>query len=101
MDPYSRSGRGIEQNRFRGKRLIYFESEYRRDITEDGLLGLVVFANLNSASQPQNNSFIYWNPSGGAGLRIKFNKSSGTNIAIDYGFSQGYSGVIVGLGEAF
>jgi hypothetical protein len=101
MDPYQRSGRGIEQNRYRGKRLIYFESEYRRDITDDGLFGFVVFANVNSASQPKNNRFVYWNPAAGTGLRIKFNKKSDTNICIDYGFSKNYSAVILGLGEAF
>ena len=101
MDPYQRSGRGIEQNRYRGKRLAYFESEYRRDITDNGLLGFVVFANVNSASQPKNNRFVYWNPAGGTGLRIKFNKKSDTNICIDYGVSKYYSAVILGLGEAF
>jgi len=101
MDPYNRSGRGIQQNRFRGKRLIYLETEYRRDITNDGLLGFVVFTNINSASQLANNRFEYWNPAAGTGLRIKFNKKSDTNICIDYGFSKDYSAFIVGLGEAF
>jgi hypothetical protein len=101
MDPYNRSGRGIQQNRFRGKRLIYFETEYRRDITRDGLFGFVLFANINSASQLANNHFEYWNPSGGTGLRIKFNKNSDTNICIDYGISKGYKTFIVSLGEAF
>ncbi|WP_428328844.1 hypothetical protein [Mucilaginibacter sp.] len=101
MDPYQRSGRGIEQNRYRGRRLIYFESEYRRDITSNGLLGFVVFANVNSASQYQNNKFLYWNPAAGSGLRIKFNKKSDTNICIDYGFSKNYSNAILSLGEAF
>jgi hypothetical protein len=31
-DPNNRSGRGIEQNRYRGKALINLEAEYRRDI---------------------------------------------------------------------
>jgi len=101
MDPYNRSGRGIEQNRYRGKRLIYFESEYRRDITENGLLGFVLFANINSASQPVTNNFTFWNPAGGTGLRIKFNKKSDTNICIDFGFSRDYSATIIRLGEAF
>lgn len=100
-DPYQRSGRGIEQNRYRGKELIYFETEYRRDITNNGLLGFVLFANVNSVGEPTTNRFTYWRPAGGAGLRIKFNKQSGTNIAIDYGISQGYSAIILGLGEAF
>jgi hypothetical protein len=101
LDSYQRSGRGIDQNRFRGNRLVYFESEYRRDITSNGLLGFVLFANVNSASQPKSNRYVYWNPAGGTGLRIKFNKKSDTNICIDYGFSKGYSSAILSLGEAF
>lgn len=100
-DLYQRSGRGIEQNRYRGKSLLYFETEYRRDITSNGLLGFVMFANVTSVSELADNRFAYWHPAAGTGLRIKFNKSSGTNIAIDYGFSDDYHGLIVGLGEAF
>jgi hypothetical protein len=101
MDPYNRSGRGFEQNRYRGKRLIDFEIEYRRDFTRNGLLGFVLFSNLNSASQLKSDRFVYWNPAAGAGLRVKFNKKSDTNICIDYGFSRAFSSLTVGLGEAF
>jgi hypothetical protein len=100
-DPYQRSGRGIQQNRYRGRGLLYFETEYRRDILANGLLGFVVFANVNSVSEPVTNSLSYWHPAAGTGLRIKFNKRSGTNIALDYGFSEGYRSVTLGLGEAF
>ncbi|WP_233496600.1 BamA/TamA family outer membrane protein [Mucilaginibacter hurinus] len=100
-DPYQRSGRGIEQNRYRGEKLFYFESEYRSDITRNGLFGYVLFASVNSVSEPNNNRFAFWHPAAGAGLRIKFNKKSGTNIGIDYGFSKGYSAIMVNLGEAF
>jgi len=100
-DPYQHSGRGIEQNRYRGNSLIYFEAEYRRDITANGLFGFVVFANFNSASELNTRRFAYVNPAAGGGLRVKFNKRSATNIAIDYGFSKGYNGLILGLGEAF
>jgi hypothetical protein len=101
MDPYQRSGRGIEQSRYRGQRLFYFEAEYRRDITDDGLFGFVLFSNINSTSQINTNRFVYWHPAGGAGLRIKFNKKSNTNIALDYGFSKNYGAVLINLGEAF
>jgi hypothetical protein len=100
-DPYQRSGRGIEQNRYRGKSLLYFETEYRRDITANGLFGFVVFANVNAVNELNTHQFSYWHPAAGTGLRIKFNKGSSTNIAIDYGFSKNYSGLILGLGEAF
>ncbi|MDF2432707.1 MAG: hypothetical protein JWP44_2338 [Mucilaginibacter sp.] len=101
MDPYQRSGRGMEQNRYRGQSLIYFETEYRKDITKNGLFGFVVFANVNSASQPDSRRFAYLNPAVGTGLRIKFNKKSDTNVCIDYGVSKGFSDIVVGLGEAF
>jgi len=99
-DPYNRSGEGIDQNRYRGKSLFYFESEYRRDITANGLLGFVVFANINSVSG-SGTLFTSWHPAAGTGLRIKFNKASRTNIGLDYAFSKGYSAVIINLGEAF
>ena len=100
-DPYQRSGRGIQQNRYRGKSLLYFETEYRRDITANGLFGFVVFANVNAVNQPDTHEFSYWHPAAGTGLRIKFNKGSSTNIAIDWGISKSYSGIMLGLGEAF
>ena len=99
-DPYNRSGRGIDQNRYSGKTLFYLESEYRRDITNNGLLGFVVFANVNTVSG-SGTQFTSWHPAAGTGLRIKFNKGSNTNIGIDYGFSKGYSSIIFNLGETF
>ena len=99
-DPYNRSGEGIEQNRYRGKTLFYFEAEYRRDITENGFLGFVVFSNISTVSG-SGTLFTSWHPAAGTGLRIKFNKGSGTNLGIDYAFSNGYSGIFLNLGEAF
>ena len=99
-DSYNRSGRGIDQSRYRGKSLFYLESEYRRDITENGFLGFVVFANTNTVSG-SGTFFTSWHPAAGTGLRVKFNKGSNTNLDIDYGFSRGYSTVILNLGETF
>jgi Omp85 superfamily domain len=99
-DPYNRSGEGIDQNRYRGKSLIYFESEYRRDITANGLLGFVLFADVNSVSG-SGTLFTSWHPAAGTGLRVKFNKGSNTNIGIDYAFSKGYNAIVLNLGEAF
>jgi hypothetical protein len=99
-DPNNRSGRGIDQNRYRGRSLLYLESEYRRDITNNGLLGFVVFANATTVSG--SGSFITsWHPAVGTGLRIKFNKASNTNIGVDYGMSKGYKSIFLNLGEAF
>ena len=100
-EPSQRSGRGFVQNRYRGDRLAYFETEYRRDITRNGLLGFVLFANVNSVTEPNTHDFVYWHPAAGSGLRIKFNKKSGTNIAIDYGVSKNFSSINLNLGETF
>lgn len=99
-DPYNRSARGIDQNRYRGRTLFYLEGEYRRDITRNGLIGFVVFTNVNTVSG-SNSLFTSWRPAAGTGLRIKFNKGSNTNIGIDYAASKGYSSVLFNLGEAF
>lgn len=99
-DPHNRSARGIDQNRYRGKTLYYFETEYRRDIIRNGLLGFVVFSNINTVSG--SGTFLSsWHPAAGAGLRVKFNKGGSTNICIDYGVSKDYKGFKIGLGEAF
>ena len=100
-DYNSRSGRGFEQNRYRSRQLVYFESEYRRDISGNGLWGFVLFTNIHSVSEYQGNDFQYWHPAAGAGLRIKFNKISRTNIALDFAVSKDFNGFYVGLGEAF
>ncbi len=101
-DPYQqRSGRGFDQNRYRGKGLLYAETEYRKDITQNGMFGYVVFANLNSVTENNSNRYAYIHLAAGAGLRIKFNKSSSTNIGIDVGFSKSYTGLYINLGETF
>ncbi|MFD1255169.1 BamA/TamA family outer membrane protein [Mucilaginibacter terrae] len=100
-DFYNRSGRGVEQNRYRGQSLWYSEAEYRRSITRNGILGFVLFANVTTVSEPITRQFTYFHPAGGGGLRIKFNKVTNTNIAIDYGFSKGYSSIRLNLGEVF
>ena len=101
-DPYQqRSGRGFDQNRYRGKGLLYFETEYRKDISDNGLFGYVLFANFNSVTEKNSSQYAYLHMAAGAGLRIKFNKGSGTNVGIDVGVSKGYAGVYFNLGETF
>lgn len=100
-EPYQRSGRGIQQNRYRGKSLVYFEGEYRNDLRDDGLLGYVLFANMNTTSGPGDGKFTGPQPAVGAGVRVKFNKRSNTNIAIDFGVSKGHSAITLNLGEVF
>lgn len=101
-DSTSNLGRGYIQGRFRGKNLVYFEAAYRFRISRDGLFGGVIFANAQSVSEWPGNSYQRIAPAAGFGLRVKFNKYSRTNVAIDYGFGSGGSrGLFVNLGEVF
>jgi len=100
-DYLNHSGRGFQQSRYRGKHLLYFESEYRRDISRNGFWGFVLFSNIHSVSEYKDNHFVYWHPAAGAGLRIKFNKISRTNIGFDFAMSKDFTGIYLSLGEAF
>ena len=101
-DPYSNTGRGYIQGRYRGSNMAYLEGEYRFRITNNGLLGGVVFANAQTFTEQASNSFETVAPGYGAGLRIKLNKFSRTNVALDYGFgAKGSGGLFVNLGEVF
>jgi hypothetical protein len=107
-DNYNNTGRGYIQGRFRSANMLYLEAEYRFGITNNGLIGGVVFANAQSFSNynPTNyntstNFDNIW-PGLGFGIRIKVNKHSDTNVAIDYGFGMdGSHGFFVNLGELF
>lgn len=101
-DTYGNTSRGYMQGRFRGDRFLSAESEYRFRITENGFLGGVVFANMQSLSAQPGAPLQGFLPGYGAGLRIKLNKFSNTNIALDYGFGKGGSkGLFLNLGEVF
>ncbi|GAC1395580.1 MAG: hypothetical protein NVSMB63_15840 [Sediminibacterium sp.] len=101
-DTYVNSGRGYIQGRFRGKNMVYLESEYRFGITANGLLGGVVFLNAQSFSEIKSKQFEVVSPGYGLGLRFKLNKFSKTNICIDYGFgAHGSQGIFANLGEVF
>ena len=96
------TGRGYIQGRFRSNNMLDAESEYRIQLTRNGLFGMVVFANFESFSKINTWDFDAIAPAGGIGLRVKLNKYSRTNIAIDYGWGrQGSQGFFVNLGEAF
>ena len=96
------TGRGYIQGRFRSNNMLDAETEYRIQLTRNGLLGMVVFANFESFSNINTWVFPSIAPAGGLGLRFKLNKYSRTNIAIDYGWGrQGSHGFFVNLGEVF
>ncbi len=101
-DTYNNTGRGYETGRFRGKNMLYLEGEYRFGITKNGLLGAVGFASLQSYPRGVTSKIRNFMPAGGFGLRIKVNKKTNTNLAIDYAIGvDGSRGLFVNLGEIF
>ena len=101
-DTYSGTGRGYIQGRFRGAQMVYMESEYRFKLTNNGLLGGVIFVNAQSFSAAQGTNLQSIQPAFGPGIRLKLNKVSRTNIAIDYGFGrEGSRGMFINVGEIF
>lgn len=100
-DTYGNTERGYAQNRFRGKNMLYFESEFRFGISRNRLFGGTVFANAASFTN-LDNKFNGILPGAGAGLRVMFNKFSQTHVSVDYAFGKGGShGVFLNLGEFF
>ena len=101
-DPYTGTGRGYIQGRFRGAQMVYLESEYRFKLTHNGLVGGVFFINAETFSGAPGTPLQSVQPGFGPGVRIKLSKISKTNIAVDYGFgNQGSRGVFVNVGEVF
>ena len=102
-DPYARSGRGYTMGYFKGKSFFYSELEYRFPILRNQFLSGVVFTNVQTANDQMGTKlFKIWQPAGGAGLRLLFNKATRTNLCIDYAFGKfGQRGLFLGLNEAF
>jgi len=100
-DTYNNTGRGYIVSRFRAQQMLYLESELRWTITRNGLFGAVAFANAQSFARNLRTEIRVINPAFGFGARIKLNKFSQTNIALDYGFGKHSQGVFVNLGEVF
>jgi outer membrane protein assembly factor BamA len=106
-----RNGRGYAEGRFRGPWEAYAEVEWRFRITDNGLLGGVLFANAESFSSPGFTSTGYVSPSvklleyvqpaAGFGLRILVNRDSRTNLTLDFAFGQGSWGFWLNAGEYF
>jgi outer membrane protein assembly factor BamA len=94
-------GRGYIRWRYRGKQMLYGESEYRFDITANGLWGGVVFANVESFTEPATNRFAYLLPAVGTGLRVKFNKKSNVNMTLDFAVGKNSFDWHLSLGEFF
>jgi hypothetical protein len=101
-DTYGNTERGYVQSRFISKKMLDLEGEFRFGILHDGLIGGVVFANCATFSEIYTGQFAAVAPAVGAGIRLKFNKFSKTNIAIDYAVgTNGSHGLFANLGECF
>lgn len=101
-DTYGRGARGYLQGRIRGVNQVYFETEYRRTLTADGLWGAVVFVNGTVTTSPETNTFSRADPGIGVGLRLKFNKHTNTNLTVDFGWGRGEErGLFLGMTEVF
>jgi outer membrane protein assembly factor BamA len=103
-DQTGRSARGYTQGRFRGNNMVYGEVEYRFPMSKcGGLLGGVVFANATTANNPALDLVLFGSikPSAGFGLRVKLDKYSRTNLAVDLAFGQNSSGFYLAVSETF
>ncbi|MBD1426332.1 BamA/TamA family outer membrane protein [Sphingobacterium arenae] len=102
-DAFARTGRGYTNGYFKGNSFFYSEVEYRFPILRNQFLSGVVFGNVQTANDRLGTKlFQQWQPGGGAGLRVLFNKATRTNLCIDYAFGRfGQRGLFLGLNEAF
>jgi hypothetical protein len=103
-DQRGRSARGYTQGRFRGNNMVYGEAEYRFPISPcGGVLGGVLFVNATTANNPAQSLKLFESvkPAYGFGLRVKADKYSRTNFAIDFGFGQQSFGFYLAASETF
>jgi hypothetical protein len=87
------------------RRRIYTEAEWRFRITDNGLLGGVVFANMSTFTRPPVSIPGYSEAGesalrasagrGGVGLRIMQNRQSRTNITLDLTVADKTRGVLL------
>lgn len=98
-----RSGRGYVTGYFKATKYNYSEVEYRFPILKNQFLSGVAFFHMQTSNDETGTQlFQVWQPGGGAGLRILFNKETRTNLCLDYGFGNyGQHGFFLGLNEAF
>ncbi len=101
-DAYTNASRQFRQGRYIGNNLVYLESEYRFNISKNGLFGGAVFANAQSVSNWPDNKMKNIIPGIGISLRTKLNKKSNVNLITSYGIAgDGSRGFFFNLGEVF
>lgn len=103
-DQRSRSGRGYTQGRFRGNNYVYTEAEYRFPLSRcGGIWGGVLFVNATTASSPTQELSLYESVKFGYGfgIRLMVDKTTLTNLAVDFGFGEKSSGFYLAVSETF
>jgi hypothetical protein len=102
-DGTGRSGRGYTTQYFKGTKFNDTEAELRFPILANKFLSGVVFGNLQTGNDAHGTRiFQQFQPGYGAGMRILFNKTTRTNLCLDYAFGQfGNKGFFLNLNEAF
>lgn len=98
-----RSGRGYTSQYFKGTQFNDTEAELRFPIMRNQFISGVVFGNLQSGNDAHGTRlFQQFQPGGGAGFRVLFNKSTRTNLALDYAWGRfGNKGFFLNLNESF
>jgi len=98
-----RSGRGYTSQYFKGTQFNDTEAELRFPILANKFISGVAFGNLQTANDEHGTRlFQVFQPGYGAGLRVLFNKTTRTNLALDYAFGKyGRKGFFLNLNETF
>lgn len=98
-----RSGRGYTSQYFKGTQFNDTEGEFRFPILSNKFISGVIFGNLQTGNDDHGTRIFQVFQTGyGAGLRVLFNKTTRTNLALDYAFGQfGNKGFFLNLNEAF
>ncbi|NUO02837.1 MAG: BamA/TamA family outer membrane protein [Saprospiraceae bacterium] len=92
--------RGYFDGRFRDKRLLLLQGEYRLPLF--WRIGAVAFGGagwVGSENEPVRQAFLRWNV--GAGLRFALDRRQKINLRLDYGVGKEESGFYLTVGEAF
>ncbi len=74
LDDTYNTDREYIQGRFRGRNMVYLETEYRFQLSRNRLIKGMVFVNVQSFSNKALNAYNSVKPGYGIGLRIKVNK---------------------------
>lgn len=92
--------RGYEAGRYRDRRMLAAQAEYRREVWKR--FGAVGFFGVGEVA-PTFGNFRYDKllPGGGLGVRFRLTKKNHVNLRVDYAWGKGSSALYIGVGEAF